>query len=245
MERSKGCTGSTLKLVAMGTMLIDHVAAVLLTRMYLAGWLGAEFYDVILVLRMIGRVAFPIYCFLLVEGFQRTGNYRRYLRRMVLFALISEVPFDLSLSAEVVHLEHQNVMFTMTIGLLAMYGMKWVAEKKLLKGKYLIVQLLIAAVAAGTATLLKTDYSWAGVLCICAMYLFKASNAGRALLGNAFLIMINTLEVAGLFSVPLIGSYNGERGLKIKYFFYMFYPAHLLVLYIICVLLGIGAISVV
>ncbi|MBQ8823497.1 MAG: conjugal transfer protein TraX [Lachnospiraceae bacterium] len=245
MERSKGFTGSTLKLVAMSTMLIDHVAAVLLTRMYLAGWVGAEFYNVIFVLRLIGRVAFPIYCFLLVEGFLRTGNFKKYLLRMVLFAFVSEIPFDLSLSSEVIYLEHQNVMFTMTIGLLAMYGMKMVAEKKLLGGKYLVVQLLIAVVAAGVATLLKTDYSWGGVLCICAMYLFKASNARRALLGNAFLIIISTLEVAGLFSVPLIGGYNGERGLKMKYFFYAFYPVHLLLLYILCVLLGIGFISAV
>lgn len=245
MEKSKGFTGSTLKIVAMVTMLIDHVAAVLLTRMYLTGWLGAEFYSVIFVLRLIGRVAFPIYCFLLVEGFERTGNFKRYLLRMAAFALISEIPFDLSLTGKFFDIGHQNVMFTMMLGLLAMYGMKWVEEKKPFGEKKLPVQLVIGVVAAVIATLLNTDYSWGGVLCICAIYLFKASNTRKALLGNAFLIMRSTLEVAALFSVPLIGGYNGERGLKLKYFFYVFYPLHLLLLYIICAIMGIGFISVV
>ena len=245
MERNKGLTGSTLKMVAMVTMFIDHVAAVLLTRVYMVGGLPAEGYTVIYVMRLIGRVAFPIYCFLLVEGFVRTGNFKRYVSRMVIFALLSEIPFDLSLASEVVYWEHQNVMWTMTIGLLAMYGMKRVEEKELLNGKYFILQLFIAAVAAGLALLLKTDYDWAGVLCICAIYLFKAGNGRKALLGNAFLVMKSTLEVTALVSVPLISFYNGQRGRKLKYFFYAFYPVHLLLLYLICVLMGIGFVSVV
>lgn len=245
MERNRGLTGSTLKLVAMVTMLIDHVAAVLLMRLYFAGAVSPGFFQVIYVMRLMGRVAFPIYCFLLVEGFMCTGNFKRYLSRMVIFALISEIPFDLALSASVVHMEHQNVMWTMTIGLIAMYGMKQAERKNLWKGKFLIVQLLIAAAASGLAMLLKTDYDWAGVLCICAMYLFKTGNARKALLGNAFLIMKSTLEVVALVSVPLIGFYNGQRGRRMKYFFYAFYPLHLLLLYLICVMLGIGFLPVV
>lgn len=245
MERDRGLTGGTLKLIAMVTMLIDHVAAMLLTRLYVARLVAPSFYDVIYIMRLIGRVAFPIYCFLLVEGFERTGNFKKYLGRMVIFALLSEIPFDLALAGRGIDIHHQNVMWTMALGLVAMYGMKLVEEKGFWKGKHFILQMLIAAVAAVLAELLKTDYSWAGVLCISSMYLLKAGNARRALLGNAFLIMKSTLEVTGLLSVPLIGGYNGKRGLKLKYFFYAFYPLHLLLLYFLCVLLGIGFISVV
>ena len=243
MEQSKGLTGSTLKIIAMVTMLIDHIAAILMTRIYLSGGLSYDSYNLILGLRLVGRIAFPIYCFLLVEGFTRTRDVRKYLLRMVAFALISEIPFDLALTAKVMNFHYQNVMFTMTIGLIALYGLKMIEEKAFSKGKQLLLQIVVVALAAGVATLCKTDYSWSGILCICAIYLFKASNVRKMLLGNAALIMASVMEVTALVSAPLVGAYNGKRGMKLKYFFYAFYPVHLLILHIICVFLGIGDIS--
>ncbi len=245
MERSKGLTGSTLKLIAMVTMLIDHIAAVLMVRVYLGGGLSAEFYNVILLMRIIGRPAFPIFCFLLVEGFQRTRDVKKYVLRMVLFALVSEIPYDLSLTSQVMCWGYQNVMFTMTIGLLAMCGLKWIEEKEMEKWKSLLLKGFVVAAAAGLAALCKTDYSWYGILCICILYLLKIGNAGKMLLSSAVLTAASGLEIAAVVTAPLVRAYNGERGLKLKYFFYAFYPVHLLLLYLICVLLGLGSLSTV
>lgn len=243
MERSKGLTGSTLKIIAVVTMFIDHVAATLMTRMYLTGGLSYEFYNVIMGMRIVGRLAFPIYCFLLVEGFTRTRDVRKYLLRMVVFALISEIPYDLALTGKVMNFHYQNVMFTMTIGLIALYCLKIIEEKALSKGKQVLLQIVVITVAAVTATLCQTDYAWSGILCICAIYLLKASNARKMLLGNAALILASTLEVAALVTVPLAAMYNGERGMKLKYIFYAFYPLHLFLLYLICAFMGMGGIN--
>ncbi len=243
MERSKGLTGSTLKLIAVVTMLIDHIAATLLTRMYMTGGLSYEFYNVIMGMRIVGRIAFPIYCFLLVEGFTRTRDVRKYLLRMIAFALISEIPYDLALTGKVMDFHHQNVMFTMAIGLITLYCLKTIEGKAFSKGKQLVLQIVVVALAAVTATLCQTDYAWSGILCICAIYVLKAGKARKMLLGNAALILASTMEIAALVTVPLVAAYNGERGWKLKYFFYAFYPVHLLILYIICALMGIGWIN--
>ena len=243
MEENKGLTGSTLKIIAMVTMLIDHIAAVVLTRLYLTGGLSYGGYGVILALRLVGRIAFPIYCFLLVEGFLRTRDVKKYLLRMVAFAFITEVPYDLALTGQVMNFGYQNVMFTMAIGLVALYGLKKVEEMKASKWLQLLLQIVVVAVAACVAAVCKTDYSWGGIVCICVIYLFKASNARKLLLGNAVLIMMSTLEVAALVAVPLVGAYNGKRGMKLKYLFYAFYPMHLLLLYVICVFMGVGHIN--
>ena len=243
MERSKGLTGSTLKVIAVVTMLIDHIAATLMTRMYLTGGLSFGFYNVIMGMRIVGRVAFPIYCFLLVEGFIRTRDVRKYLLRMVAFALISEIPYDLALTGKVINFHYQNVMFTMTIGLISLYCLKIIGEKALDKWKLLLLQSVVITLAAALATLCQTDYGWSGILCICAIYLFQASNARKMLMGNAALILASALEAAALVTVPLIAAYNGERGWKIKYFFYAFYPVHFLILYIISAFMGMGGIN--
>lgn len=243
MEKSKGIPGSTVKIIAMLSMVIDHFAAVVLTRMYMLGGYSEKFYGVIILLRLVGRLAFPIYCFLLVEGFQRTKDVKGYMLRMVFFALAAEIPFDLALTGQAVNWGYQNVMFTMLIGLAALRGLKLVEEKGFSKWRRILLQAVVIFCAVVLAEGMKVDYSWSGILCICAIYLLKASNVRKVLLGNAVLIIANTLEIAGLFSVPIIKAYNGERGLKIKYFFYAFYPLHLLILYIICVLLGIGDVN--
>ena len=82
---NKGLSGSTLKIIAMVTMLIDHIGAAVLARMIISG--NAELYDLYMVLRKIGRLAFPIFCFLLIEGFCHTKDVKKYTSRLCLFAL--------------------------------------------------------------------------------------------------------------------------------------------------------------
>ena len=126
MENKKGISGSTLKMIAIVTMVIDHIGAAVLARLLMVNglgeldqtnadaimqWLSANgaLYWTYTVMRMIGRVAFPIFCFLLVEGFLHTHDVKKYAMRLGLFALISEIPFDLAFSDKILEFNYQNV----------------------------------------------------------------------------------------------------------------------------------------
>ena len=107
--RWKGLSGSTLKLIAIVSMLIDHVAAAVIVRVLYAGHWTEQLYQIYRVMRSVGRIAFPIFCFFLVEGFEHTRDRKKYALRLFLFALISEIPFDLAFSAEILEVQYQNV----------------------------------------------------------------------------------------------------------------------------------------
>lgn len=243
-----GLSGSTLKLIALVTMLIDHVGAVVLARMVIygikqKGTLDEGLFEIYNLTRDIGRIAFPIFCFLLVEGFERTRNRGRYALRLGIFALISEIPFDLAIAGEAMHLEHQNVYFTLLIGLLTMMFLKKLKDIDMpgaaLAGIRVIIGSGIIVLGAGIAELLNTDYGAIGILCIMVLFLFRYHSKMQVFAGAfAFLWEIT----APLAFIP-IWWYNGTRGLKLKYIFYLFYPLHLLVLYGICVMLGIQGYS--
>lgn len=254
-QKSRGISGSTLKLIAVVTMLIDHVGAVVVWRMILfnanqSGVEGMIPYDGLMrfytILRYIGRIAFPIYCFLLVEGFQKTRNKTRYALRLGAFAFISEIPFDLAFSSKVLEFDYQNVFFTLFIGLLTMIAME-AAQSRLENGtgaktggtpilvQYLF-KLLILAAGALLAEAMHTDYGATGVLCIIVLYLFRRNKVSQIVAGCCAFLWEWTAPLA---FIP-IGFYNGKRGVKLKYVFYLFYPLHLLILYLICAALGIN-----
>lgn len=253
-----GLDGTQLKWIALVTMLIDHTGAVVVARLLTGtspAWLASG-YDA---LRIIGRLAFPIYCFLLTEGFAHTRSRPRYLARLAVFALAAEIPFDLALRNTWFYPGYQNVFFTLALGLAAIWGLERFAGRPALG--------LLAVVLAGAAAfVLKTDYGFFGVGLICVFYLFRQSPrrsvavAAWVLLGmplytltqyigldlqgvplwalplNAVLSSIG--EWPGLLSLCFINRYNGQRGGGMpKYFFYVFYPAHLLALWGIASLL--------
>lgn len=246
-----GISGSTIKIIAVAAMLIDHVAATVLERQItVAGYFrngvigldGLGIYIVYLVMRLIGRLGFPIFCFLLVEGFQRTRNVKKYALRLGLFALISEVPFDLAFCGRTYYPSYQNVYFTLFFGLLALWGIDWIGKRGLPKA----VEILLGAAAAGAcmsaAHFLKTDYAATGVLTIIVMYLFRKKKVISMLTGCIVLTIMSFSEITAFFALIPIALYNGKRGLKMKYFFYGFYPVHLALLYLLCVLLGLGGV---
>ncbi len=248
-EKKKfGLSGSTLKIIAMVTMLIDHIGASVLLR-YILSMKGQfpsmEDYNrwvtVYQVMRSIGRVSFPIYCFLLVEGFQRTQNLKRYILRLGIFAVITEVPFDLCFSGQFFYLEYQSVMLTLLTGVLTMEGV-FLLEKHLRNRLLLgICGMAVIALGAGAAELLHTDYGYLGVLCIMALYLLRR-NKGLQIAGGCIAF---AWELPAPLAFLPVAFYNGKRGLKLKYVFYLFYPVHLLLLYLICVYMGTGNIPVV
>lgn len=264
-KEKKGISGSTIKLIAIVSMLIDHIGAGILGRLIMTSgymemmgsgdlngmmkWItdnGALFYTYY-AMRMIGRLGFPIFCFLLVEGFQRTRDVKKYALRLGMFALISEIPFDLCFNGKILEFHYQNVFFTLFLGLLTMAAFDWIAKREWAANKRLnkIVKVVFSAVAlavgAGVAHLMKTDYAATGVVCIMVLYIFRKKKPLQIAAGCvAFLWEVT----APLAFIP-IGFYNGKRGLKMKYFFYAFYPVHLLLIWLVTMLMGLGWIGVV
>ncbi|OEG12528.1 hypothetical protein BCR25_07855 [Enterococcus termitis] len=174
---------------------------------------------------MIGRLAFPIFCFLLVEGFVHTSNIKRYSIRLFLFALLSEIPYDLAFSKRFVDIHSQNVFFTLWIGLLVIAGLKKYWHSSL---RSLPLSLMIIGSGVFVAEWLQTDYGgWIGVLLIVNFYLFRNRKLLKCLFGGLILLQNS---VFGLLAFLFIYLYNGQRGRQLKYFFYWFYPVHLLVL---------------
>lgn len=166
-DLKKGLSGSTIKLIAIIAMLIDHTAATILERMMMrAGyalatlnnslmstWIAKHplLYFSYMVMRLIGRFGFPIFCFLLVEGFLHTHNRVKYALRLFLFALISEIPFDLAFRGKWFYTKYQNVFFTLFIGLITMYAFSFFEErlKRLKGGVRGVICLIIGIVCAG------------------------------------------------------------------------------------------------
>ena len=200
-------TGFQLKLLAMLAMTADHI--------------GAVFFPEIPLLRWIGRLAMPVLCFFIGEGLRHTRSPRRYLLRLTGFALLSELPFDLTFYGGIEG-GHQNVYFTLALGLLAL----WAIQSRGMEG------WLLALTAALAAELLGCDYGMYGVLLILLLDRFHRARseqlAGAALLNLAFFgLQTQTLS---LIALPLLWLYNGKRGRDDRRLFYLYYPAHLCVL---------------
>ena len=225
-EKYKVLDGSALKLIAMLTMLIDHIGSSIVRyrNVPLFTALGHTV-DLYPVLRMIGRISFPIYAFLLVEGFLHTSDPKKYARDLLIFALISELPWNLLHSGRLFY-GVQNVMFTLLLGLLAIWVIRDLQQDRRKQTLYLL-GLLAASI------LLNADYGCAGFGFIVMLYLLRDKPLYRAVVGTCCLA---GSWISGLAFLP-IGMYNGERGFiqgkPLKYAFYAFYPLHLFILYAI------------
>ena len=199
-----------LKCIAIASMALDHTGAVL--------------YPSQIWLRCLGRIAFPIFCFLIVEGFFHTHDVRWYMGRLGVFALISEIPYDLAFRGVPLEYDHQNVFFTLLIGI----GMVVLLERN----RERPVKAVILLLAMWLAVLIRSDYNFRGVLLIFVFYIFHESRWLAVTAGGFWNFLYQgVIQKYGVLSVLPLALYNGERGRKMKYFFYIFYPAHLLLLY--------------
>lgn len=246
---SHGITGSTLKIIAILSMLLDHIGASLLmpvlartasslgvTDWSMGGLIAACPHIAVpyYALRYIGRIAFPIFCFLLVEGFLHTKNLAKYCLRLAVFALLSEVPFDLAFHRTPFYMASQNVFFTLLIGLLVI-SLHHYCSERFAKNFVIRLFLPLLGLIAGMllAEKLSTDYGYIGVIAIDILYQLRSKKVLAGLLCSAVLFLSASIELAAVLFVPLIWRYNGKRGLSLKYVFYAFYPLHLLLLYFI------------
>lgn len=241
----RGISGFGLKMIAIVTMLIDHIGAGILEKLpAFETSSGLRIIDDIL--RCVGRMAFPIFVFLIVEGFLHTRNKYKYAIRLFVFALISEIPFDLAFNGNVLEFDSNNVFITLFLGLFTITLLDYIANfKRFLDASksaftYFVVNLLrfigMAAVILGfmllASIVFSSDYGAAGVGAIVLMYLLRRHpRIGFAAMVILLAGMTNFVELFALFMLIPIGFYNGKRGTKVnKYVFYAFYPVHLLVI---------------
>lgn len=221
-ERQRGINAFTLKWIAAVAMLCSHMYRSLLfpNKAFL-------FFD------LIGRIAFPIFCFLLVEGFCHTKNRRVYLMRLWVFAVFSEIPFDLAFRGKLFSWDGQNVLFALFIGFLVLWGIEKVGPK------WCLVPLFSGMVGA---YFLRVDYSFYGIWLIAVFYFLRGMKKEMLYLqagSQAFSIFLyGWIQIFSLFSLPFLALYNGERGRGFKYFFYIFYPLHLIILVLIHLLIS-------
>ena len=236
----RGFTGNGLKLFAMAIMLIDHLAYSLLFT--------TETAAVYWPMRIIGRLAFPIFAYMIAVGARHTHDIKKYLLRLLAFAVISEVPFDLAFGfaapGQWLEWTHQNVFLTLFLGLLTLAFLRFF--QKNLPRYYMIPSVAVLLLTMAAAEFLNTDYAGVGVLCIFLFYVGADKKTAKApLFALAILVLsidwdtlINITELFALVSLVPILLHNGQKGAKMnRWVFYVFYPGHLAVLWLIRILL--------
>ena len=216
-KENSGMTTFLMKWIAVLTMITDHV--------------GRMFFPDVHIFNIIGRIAFPLFAFLLVEGFVHTGNLKKYMLRMFIFACISEIPYDLAMQETWLEFSRQNTIWTLTLGLLMLARCR--------KYKYSVWAVAgIAVVSCAAAALLRFDYGAGGIVLILILYFLRDRQWLKylAMLGLSVLWFGGT-EIAAMISIIFMLAYNGKHGKNMKYMFYWFYPVHLAVLFFIKILI--------
>ncbi len=221
-----------LKILALTAMTLDHIGAALLPQDLF----------IRLVFRCIGRIAMPIFCYLIVVGMFATKNIRNYMLRLAVFAMLSEIPFNLAFQGKILEFHKQNVFFTLLIGL----SVIWLVEQEkmilLRKSVFLsnLIEIGILAVGCALTYFLKTDYTFFGVLMIYFFYECRF-HAILSIISQIILyILMGGIEGFATFALLPICMYNGEKGRDskwMKWFFYVYYPAHLLIIYAVHMIL--------
>ena len=216
-KANSGMTTFLMKWIAVLTMITDHV--------------GRMFFPDVHIFNIIGRIAFPLFAFLLVEGFVHTGNLKKYMLRMLIFACISEIPYDLAMQETWLEFSRQNTIWTLTLGLLMLALCR--------KYQYSVWAVAgIAVVCCAAAALLRFDYGAGGIVLILILYFLRDRQWLKylAMLGLSVLWFGGT-EIAAMISIIFMLAYNGKHGKNMKYMFYWFYPVHLAVLFFIKILI--------
>ena len=211
-----------LRIIALVCMIIDHT--------------GLALFPDLLLLRCIGRLSFPLYCFLLVQGYMHTRDVAAYGRRLALLAILSEIPYDLLIFGRTFSPADQNVLFSLLLGLMALYSADLLREKPLHAG-LTVCSLCLCAMAA------NVSYGWLGIA-LCLSMRYSLENRRRLVIGaGGFLLVYSlTLMLSGvasywaltslcaLFSLVPMLIYNGKKGFRhptITFLFYAAYPVHI------------------
>ena len=232
MMRKKGLPQEALKLIACLTMLIDHFGHAIVPELPVA-----HMVELYYVCRIIGRIAFPIYCFLLVEGMHHTRNPRKYILRLAIGSLLAEIPFDLLIEGGL-SWEYQSVMVTLTLGAIMLLCMGKTGKKWL--------KLLMVLPFAVLAELAKCDYGGWGIAMIAVFALLDSFtlkflgvlfvSAAMPSAGITVFGVFLSCELAALLAMLPIGFYSGRKltySRMIQWAFYLFYPVHIFALWLV------------
>ena len=217
-------SGNELKIIACVSMFLDHFAKVFQAEL-------TPFLYFILD-SIIGRLAFPLFCLLLAEGYFHTRNLRRYMLRIALLALVSEIPFDLAMSGQVPDPGWQNTVFTLLLGLMMFFVLDRIRSKSspnLLSA--MLLQMLTIAAFAASAWALHTDYDIFGIGALACFYYLNGRIFKNPVTADLWACFCLFQEPAAFLSLLPVSAYNRTRGKAgMKYFFYFFYPLHLILL---------------
>lgn len=216
-------TSFILKIIAVISMVFDHLGYIILGKFSFMNYLG--------------RLAFPIFAFCITEGFTHTKNLKKYLYRLLIFAIISQIPYMLFMNNLTTRFS-LNILFTLLLGLIAISIYDKTNQK--------VFGMLFVILCAAIAHFFHFDYGWFGILTIFIFYRFKENKVLASLLFilitfiNYFYSYITYLKIEYIFimlfcmlSLIPINLYNEKKGKNMKYFLYIFYPLHLIVLYLL------------
>ena len=212
-------------------MTIDHI--------------GMLLFPDILILRILGRLAFPIFAFCIADGLKHTRSIKRYILLLFIFAIISQIPYNFIFQPQV----KLNILFTFLIGIAFILSLNKIGANGNISNKFLAIVFLIllSTLCLVDLYLRIIEYSLFGVLLVITFY-YLDYNKFSSYLAPAILVSLmtlynlliysfnfnNSIYIFALFALPLIYFYNNEKGkTNIKYLFYIFYPTHLLLLYLI------------
>lgn len=218
-------SNAQLKYIAFLSMLIDHVnKSMIYPNLTGSGWLQvmSNIFDV------LGRIAFPIFIFLLVEGYFKTRSKAKYLAFLLGFGVISEVPFDLFSTKQLFEPNWNNIMFTLALALVTIWIIDTLRDKmqRMPRLVWYLVSFIIVGIMCFAAMNLGLDYEHHAILIAYFMYIFHQ----HYILSLPFCYVSMFKEPWALLGYALTLTYNGERGRQNKIFNYCFYPGHLLIL---------------
>ncbi len=242
---NKGVSSFTLHIIAMVLMLCDHLWATVIPGNF---WLTC-----------VGRLAFPMFAFMVVEGYHHTKSYKKYMLRLLVFAIISEMPFNIMSGGSIIYPFHQNVLWSFLIALLGVRLMDK-ARSKFNPIVSAVLCIIIIGVFSIMGLLTMVDYYNYGILMVFAFYIFSGETWKHWICQLLALLYINNFMMKGMYfpisifgttfnvyqqsfavlSLPIIWSYKGEKGYSskfIQYAFYAFYPVHILILGVLGILI--------
>lgn len=226
IKNMKGINGAQLKYIAFASMFIDHFNKAIITP-FLTG--TGPMVIITTIFDILGRIAFPIFAFMVVEGFFKTKSRWSYLRNLLIFAVISEIPYDMFQSAEFVNTWSQNILWGLALGLFTIMVIDRLKDYIKKRPLWIFVSLLIVALSSLGSMLISSDYEYYAIIIIYLYYLFY--NKRLLATGLGYLVIIK--EIYAILGFATVLLYNGEKGKQNKIFNYLFYPVHLLIFGII------------
>ena len=225
-NKLKKINGAQLKYIAFASMFIDHFNKAIITP-FLTG--TGPLNVITRIFDILGRIAFPIFAFMIVEGFFKTKSRWKYLRNLLVFATISEIPYDMFQSAVFINTRSQNILWGLALGLFTIMVIDKLKEKIKKRPVWIFVSIIIVALSSLGSMLISADYEYYAIIIIYIYYLFYDKRLLASSLG--FLVIIK--EIYAILGFATVLLYNGEKGKQNKVFNYLFYPVHLLILGII------------